>query len=266
LNLGYDENLNKSELFEQSEAVYYRGLSLKLFAGVFDSLFTDFFNFYENFGIAVSVDNQTDIPLADTRFFLLDTGFTHFFGMRKSVTKNLPSPFSECVDTTTYTSELQNELALQKIKYSKHNCVLLCHQKYVKDICDCYNPASIPLKETRPCLGDRDINCTFRACENFNINVQCNSQTCPDECEKVDYQFSRSSIVIIFVLIYCTFEPSHMFIFSSFQARVFTTLSGKRTRELSSFLDKQTSRRIKSHMIDLDRALSVSHSTLRAWT
>jgi hypothetical protein len=174
---------------------------LKLFAGVFESLFTDVFSLNENFGIMVSVDNQTDIPFAANRFFFLDAGFSHFFGMRKSVTRSLPLPFSECVNVDSYTSELQHELTLQKIKYSKQNCVMICKQKYIKDNCGCYDPAMLPLEETRPCLREIEITCASLAYNQINTNVQCNSQICPDECEKVDYQFSRSSIAIIFLTI-----------------------------------------------------------------
>jgi hypothetical protein len=194
MNLGYDENFNKIDLLKQSEPGLLEGLSIKVFTGVFEALFDNYFNLIENTGIVISIDNQTDLPITHNKYFYLDSGYTHFIGMKKTVVQGLPFPFSECVDIDTYTSFFQADLDNLNLKYSKENCVIICRQYNVKTNCECSSLFLPRIVKTKPCLSDNQLNCSRNTMRLFDANKGC-SEKCPPACEKVSYEFFRSSIV-----------------------------------------------------------------------
>ncbi len=95
------------------------------------------FNILENTGVLIAIDKQANSPIVSEKHFYLNSGESHFIGMKKTVMQNLPSPYGDCVDTETYESHFQADMNSLNMTYSKENCLVLCKQYHVKSCCNC---------------------------------------------------------------------------------------------------------------------------------
>ncbi len=133
------------------------------------------FKIHDFVGLVLSIDNQIESPLINSKLIFLDYGKQHFVWMTKTVTKSLPSPYGDCVSPDTYISHFQADFEQNKLKYTKSNCILFCMQYDVKNSCRCYAISLPSISNAKPCLSRDSLMCSFSALYAFNLNKGCNS-------------------------------------------------------------------------------------------
>jgi hypothetical protein len=86
----------------------------------------------------------------------LSPGFSTFIGMERTISTNLPSPYSECIQATNsingYDSYLFKSLVAANYTYNRENCANLYIQTVSIDKCGCYSTVGL------------NVNASARAC------------------------------------------------------------------------------------------------------
>lgn len=91
------------------------------------------------FGMKVFVHNNSLQP----RFFgegvYVSAGQVSYIGVRRTFVQNEPEPYSQCIDLTSYSSELFDFITKTSNRvYRQKDCIDLCIQKYIIENCFCY--------------------------------------------------------------------------------------------------------------------------------
>jgi hypothetical protein len=192
INTGFDVNGNTVPLLNQYEGGLSHGLSLKLFTGGIENDLRNYFNVQESFGSVISVDNQTYMPMSSVENILrIETGTCSYVGLKKTVIKKLPSPFSECVAQETFKSIYYNEFLKINKSYTQQACFLFCKQRYIVDKCNCYSRKFPGVSNTRLCLNTTDERCVSHYLNIMNLNEEC-LDNCPPQCDLTNYDFYSS--------------------------------------------------------------------------
>ena len=121
--------------------------------------------------------------------------------MRRTFISNVNSPYTSCQDLTLYSSEFYNFIINSK-KYSKYlqtDCFNLCIQESIISECNCSysgfdNPFNNSTTVVRPCLTLFDFDCYNNILNGFDPR-ECAANSCPLECESIEYDLSVSSLV-----------------------------------------------------------------------
>jgi hypothetical protein len=147
--------------------------------------FMTLFNVY-TFGLKISIDDQDSIPLYYYKMLPLKPGTCTYINLRKTVTKNLPKPYSSCQDLTSYHSVLYDKFVRLNKTYSQQVCYALCNQKKVLDACGCainYYPNV-----------DNNSTCSTLALINCAVNLTLDGSGCEEfcrfKCESTLYDFT----------------------------------------------------------------------------
>jgi hypothetical protein len=123
INTGYDSNGNAVDLLRQYEGGGQgHGLALKLFTGGIANDLRNYFNIQETFGLVVSIDNQTHLPMSNVENILrIKAGTCSYVGLTKTSIKKLPSPYSECVTLESFKSLYHDEFLKLNLTYNQHD-------------------------------------------------------------------------------------------------------------------------------------------------
>jgi hypothetical protein len=115
--------------------------------------------------------------------------------VKRTFTKKYPSPYSACIDLTTYTSNLYEFIINSNQTYRQLDCLKLCVQEHIINECGCYSLEYPRLNtQARPCLNLTDNTCAFE--NKLNVDVkECESHSCPLECDTIKYDLALSSLV-----------------------------------------------------------------------
>ncbi len=133
-------------------------------------------------------------------------GESSYIGIKRTYTNNVNSPYTECQDLTTYSSQLFDFMTNSTSFYSTYrqqDCFNLCIQQLIMETCNCsYSGFDIPPLSSnrsnitiRPCLTINEYTCYTNQFYKFDP-VACASQSCPLECNTVEYDLSVSSLLI----------------------------------------------------------------------
>ena len=123
-------------------------------------------------------------------------GELSYIGVKRTFVKNVPSPYTQCQDLTSYSSELYDFIIKSNKTYRQKDCFDFCIQQLIISKCGCYstrypNP-SLPSNKTRACLNFTDYICFKQAY--FQVDVaKCASDSCPLECDSERYNLILSS-------------------------------------------------------------------------
>lgn len=134
----------------------------------------------------------TDVPV------YLKTGQETNIAIKQTLTKNIPAPYSQCVESPD--SELAKILQNSGLgrAYRQKDCLELCNQQYIIEQCDCYFTAFPMLNNnlTRPCLNLTEFECLTDARYTFELDYSdsCRDNNCPLECEYTSYDYYSSSL------------------------------------------------------------------------
>ena len=152
-------------------------------------------------GMIVFVHNASMRPLKSDGVFI-ETGKKTFISVKRTFVSNSPFPYTDCQDLTTYSSPLYNFIinSKQYSKYRQQDCFNLCIQESIIEQCNCsYSGFDNPYygssnSSIQACINWSDYKCFTKQLNTFDP-VECASQSCPLECESVEYDLSVSSLV-----------------------------------------------------------------------
>jgi hypothetical protein len=144
-------------------------------------------------GLVVFVHNSSFKP-SSKEVFVKPGELTHIQVERKFVEKQ-PSPYSECIELNSYSSELYDYIVNSGQKYRQQDCFELClQQKFLKN-CNCFSPGYQNLStQLKPCLNLTEFFCWIKQNYNFNLD-ECKTNFCPLECNSIKYDLTLSSLV-----------------------------------------------------------------------
>jgi len=145
-------------------------------------------------GLAVFVHNASFKPTNDAIY--IEPGKMTLIAVDRIFTQKYPSPYTDCIDTSAYESELYGYITKSLNKtYRQFDCFELCRQKNIIAKCACYYTRYDDMKiDIRPCLNQSELKCLLNEIDDFNIE-ECQLNYCPLECESIKYELSLSSLV-----------------------------------------------------------------------
>ena len=148
------------------------------------------------FFMKVLVDNNSLQPRFFEEGVYVSAGQVSYICVRRTFVQNEPAPYTECIDLTSYSSELYDFITKTSNRvYRQKDCIDLCIQKYIIENCFCYyvlydNPFG---NTTGYCSSNSDVTCAENHKKDFPNVVDCISNYCPLECESIQYDYSVSS-------------------------------------------------------------------------
>ena len=108
--------------------------------------------------------------------------------VKREFTNRFPSPYSNCNDLTSYSSDLNDFIIESGRIYRQKDCLDLCIQKRIIKECKCFNLKYLPLNNrTKPCFDPIELNCTYIQESTINYGA-CVRESCPLECNTITYE------------------------------------------------------------------------------
>ena len=145
-------------------------------------------------GMIVFIHNSSFRPLITDAVYI-EAGKTSFISVQRKFTQKQPEPYSDCVDLGAYSSYLYNYIKSLNQTYRQQDCFKLCIQEQIIAKCQCYDLEYPNLNTAlKPCLNLADFSCLDDRKKNFNVG-ECRQNSCPLECETVNYELSLSQLV-----------------------------------------------------------------------
>ena len=150
---------------------------------------------YPGLGMKVYIHNRTLLPRWYEEGVYAKPGEITMIGVKRTFVTNFPSPYTQCNDLTSYSSFLYDFIIKSNKTYRQKDCIDLCIQQRIINICGCFFTLFDNLKSsTRPCLNITDFACFSR--EYYNVDtVKCASEYCPLECDSIQYDLTVSSAI-----------------------------------------------------------------------
>jgi hypothetical protein len=151
-----------------------------------DNLYQKFFLPNKQIGVLVMIDDQKRFRI-QTDGIVVSASMQANIRLSKTITMNLPWPYSDCQDADTVDTLLSREMKRLGFAYTRDNCMVFCQQKQVIDEAGCYDARFPAILNAKPCLTYDEFNYLF-----IIINyTECNDY-CPFECKTVSYSTSIS--------------------------------------------------------------------------
>ena len=148
------------------------------------------------FGMKVFVHNNSLQPRFFEEGVYVSAGQVSYICVRRTFVQNEPAPYTECIDLTSYSSELYDFITKTSNRvYRQKYCIDLCIQKYIIDNCFCFYVLYDNTfgNTTGYCSSNSDVTCAENHKKDFPNVVDCISNYCPLECESIQYDYSVSS-------------------------------------------------------------------------
>ena len=148
-------------------------------------------------GFMVFIHNKSYLPTYEDGVYA-ELGKFSSIRVKRTFTHKVPYPYSDCIDLTTYTSELYDFIVASNRTYRQKDCIDLCKQKRAIDQCGCFNmryPNIDP--RVRPCLNVSENHCVYNQIKNIfeaGLLNKCIQEFCPLECDSSFYDLSVSSL------------------------------------------------------------------------
>ncbi len=187
-NSGFNMSNNKIPLLD----VKRKGKDFGLVIAMFPIINLNSFITTSSIGGVVFVHENRFEP-SDGVF--VETRKNTFISIKKTITKKYPSPYSDCIDLDSYKSNLYDYITItQKKVYRQQDCFDLCQQKHIIDECKCYYTKYDDMgTSVRPCLNVTDLICVENSYNTFSLD-ECQSRSCPLECDSTAFDLSLSSL------------------------------------------------------------------------
>jgi hypothetical protein len=143
-------------------------------------------------GLAVFVHDRNSKP---DEVVYVEPGKMAFIAVKRKVLQKYPWPYSDCIDLDSYKSDLFDYITKTLNKtYRQQDCFELCIQKTIIDSCQCYYTKYDDLNtQVEPCLNLDDLKCIKDTTIAFN-SEECQSNSCPLECDSILYDLTLSSL------------------------------------------------------------------------
>ena len=187
-NSGFNNSNQNIDLIRVSR----EGINNGLLVGIFP--LTNQNSYFSSFstGMVLFVHNNSFKP---SKEIFLEPGKMTYVSVKRIFAQKCPTPYSECIDLSTYSSELHDYIIRSNKKYRQQDCFELCIQQKIIKNCECFYTAYDRLNtQLRPCLNYTDYNCLTKKISEFDVN-DCIKNSCPLECDSISYDLSLSSLV-----------------------------------------------------------------------
>jgi hypothetical protein len=168
LNYG---NCYRIKNYNQYEEGRDYALSLRFFIGNFEDKFYTTFNDGEFKGVQISIDNQTYFPVTNEHMINLKEGTCTFISLKKTIIKDLPSPYSSCQSADAVGSFFYEEFVANNKSYTQKACMQFCKQKKMIDNCACFSYYYPKIGNSTPCLNKSQIECTYKYMRVKTVNT-----------------------------------------------------------------------------------------------
>jgi hypothetical protein len=144
-------------------------------------------------GLVVFVHNSSFKPSSKEVF--VKPGEVTYIQFERSFLEKQPSPYSDCIELSSYSSELYDYIINSGQKYRQQDCFELCLQKKFLKNCNCFFPGYQNLStQLKPCLNQTEYLCLGQQYYNFNLE-ECKTNFCPLECDSIKFDLTLSSLV-----------------------------------------------------------------------
>jgi hypothetical protein len=147
-------------------------------------------------GMKVFVHNSSVQPRWYSEGVYVKPGEISMIGIKRTFINNYPSPYTECTDTSSFSSVLYDFIINSNRTYRQKDCFDLCIQQSTISTCGCYSTKydKLSSSQIRPCLNDTDWDCYNSVSHKIDL-VECASQYCPLECNSIEYDLTVSSTI-----------------------------------------------------------------------
>ena len=175
-------------------------------------------------GLKVFVHNQsfgTRLP----EQINVETGKETNIAIKKTFTQNYPSPYSECIDLSSFSSDFYNYITNSRQNYRQYDCFKLCIQQMIINNCGCYYTRYSMLAQVSPCINLTQLLCIYEQQNDFFGEKldECEIH-CPLECEYNTYDVELTSIEFPTLQFYNVFKKDEVY-FKSIQDNFKTDLT-----------------------------------------
>jgi hypothetical protein len=179
-------------LVEQQSVGYANGIFSVNFLDVFANQSYNIINSFNGYtvGLKISIDDQLDIPLLNFNIISTRPGSCTYIKLTKTITRNLPFPYTSCKDLTNYHSELYDKFIKLNKTYSQKMCFQACMQEKVINTCNCSNFFFPNLDNYPTCQTFDQAKCAFSLA---SVDSDGCEAFCPLECESLSYDYTISS-------------------------------------------------------------------------
>ena len=147
-------------------------------------------------GLIVFVHNNSFSPngMEKSQRFV-KPGEKTFIAVKRTFTHKKPSPYSQCIDLSGFSSDLY-DLITSNRTYRQLDCFKLCRQKLYIQKCGCniFNDYLNVDSNVKYCSNLSELACTDNLYF-IHDREECEKVSCPLECNSVDYDLSVSSLV-----------------------------------------------------------------------
>ena len=140
----------------------------------------------------VLIHNSSNMISSTTKFYFIKFISKKSLSFKRTLIYKQPSPYSDCIDLSSYSSVLYDYIKQSNYSYRQIDCLDLCIQQKIINECECYYLKYPDLNtQVKPCL-----NLTQYECANNEINTfvgdDCISIYCPFECTSLKYESENS--------------------------------------------------------------------------
>ena len=172
-----------------------KGYGLRLTIGVSRLYSLDIgnstFRFYINDFVAF-IHNSSNLISSSTKLSYIQNLFRTAMSLKRTLISKQPSPYSDCIELSSYSSVLYDYLLQSNYSYRQIDCLDLCIQKKIISACGCYYLKYPSLNTQRmPCLNWTQFLCANEEINNFE-RADCIKTYCPLECTLIEYQLEYS--------------------------------------------------------------------------
>jgi hypothetical protein len=144
-------------------------------------------------GLVVFVHNSSFKPSSKEVF--VKPGELTYIQVERTISENQPSPYSDCIELSSYSSELYAYIINSGQKYRQQDCFELCLQKKFLKNCNCFFPGYQNLStQLKSCLNLTEFQCLGQQYFGFNLD-ECKTNYCPLECDSIKFDLTLSSLV-----------------------------------------------------------------------
>ncbi len=158
-------------------------------------------------GLIVFVHKSSTAPSSSEGVYI-QTGKRTNIIVKKTLTRNYPKPYSNCMRLDTFSSDLYDHILTTGKVYKQRDCFDLCFQKSIIENCKCYYTKHEMLVNNTPaCLNLTELFCIRKQAEIFYKDTQNQCElACPLECDSITFDLQTSSLDFPSEQIYSSFR------------------------------------------------------------
>ena len=192
-NSGLNFSNQKIELAKNSRFDKGYGLKIK-FTNIMrqERIFDNSLIKFENHNFVLLVHNESNIFSSSSKLSYIKTAFKLSLYLKRVLISKQPTPYSDCIDLSSYSSVLYDYIIQSNYSYRQIDCLDLCIQQKIISECGCYNLKYRDLNtQVNPCLNLTQFECANNQIINFD-SAECIASYCPLVCTSIEYDLENS--------------------------------------------------------------------------